>query len=262
MGEKLSVNILRAIGLFRGLVLSAAWVLSKHALIHRLAKRPRKQSLNTEMYRLFLCAIKWCVPLQVETRGLEKVLSIRPAIFIANHQSGTDVGIVGLANPDHAVVVGKKEISKIPIFGLFYKWAGNPMIDRSTPEIARRELEEAVNRLKKQGKSLSVFPEGTRNRTPDQGEGLLPFKRGAFQLAIDHQLPLIPIVASSYEGRAQWEDLKLNGGLILVEACDPIYPSDPLYLDVKKLTVEVRHRMVEKLSQLNREVRDRESRQR
>jgi 1-acyl-sn-glycerol-3-phosphate acyltransferase len=116
--------------------------------------------------------------------------AIRPCVYTGNHQSIMDVLVVGSVVPRKVRPVAKKEIAAIPLFGWFYRKAGNLVIDRGNSGDARRLLAEAVRRIRQESLSVWFMPEGHRNT----GRELLPFKTGAFRLAADAQAPLVPVV--------------------------------------------------------------------
>lgn len=111
-------------------------------------------------------------------------------MLIANHTSMTDIMLMLIVvkhNP--FVFVGKKELSKFPIFGFFYKRVCI-MVDRSSSKSRYQVFERAQKRLQ-QGLSICIFPEGG---VPDDESIILDeFKDGAFRLAIEHQIPIIPM---------------------------------------------------------------------
>ena len=117
--------------------------------------------------------------------------AIRPCVYTGNHQSIMDVLLVGSVVPRKVRAVGKKEIAAIPLFGWFFRRAGNLVIDRGNSEDARRLLAEAVRRIREETLSVWFMPEGHRNTERE----LLPFKTGAFRLAGDAQTPIVPVVA-------------------------------------------------------------------
>jgi 1-acyl-sn-glycerol-3-phosphate acyltransferase len=148
----------------------------------------------------------------------DKVKNIRPAVFIGNHQTGLDLALLGSVCPYGSVIVGKKQIQNIPIFGWYFKIAGNLLIDRSKTIEAKRQLEKIREILISKNINLAVFPEGTRS----QQETLLPFKKGAFHMAVATGLPLVPLVCSRLKGKAIWEKFELSGGHVIVSALPPI----------------------------------------
>ncbi len=122
-----------------------------------------------------------------QLQALEKQ---RSYMFIANHTSMADIMLM-LVSVKHNpfVFVGKKELAKIPLFGFFYKRTCI-LVDRSSPESRKAVFLRAQKRLKS-GLSICIFPEGG---VPDESVVLDEFKDGAFRLAINHQIPIVPLV--------------------------------------------------------------------
>lgn len=111
-------------------------------------------------------------------------------MLIANHTSMTDIMLMlAVVKHNPFVFVGKKELSKFPVFGFFYKRVCI-MVDRSSSKSRYQVFERAQKRLQ-QGLSICIFPEGG---VPDDESIILDeFKDGAFRLAIEHQIPIIPM---------------------------------------------------------------------
>jgi 1-acyl-sn-glycerol-3-phosphate acyltransferase len=120
----------------------------------------------------------------------ERLYATRPCVFVGNHQSIMDLLTYGSIVPKSVVAVGKKEIGKIPLFGWFFRFSGNLVIDRGNSEDTSRLLADAARRLKDEGVSVFFMPEGHRSK----GDELLPFKTGAFRLAAAAGVPIVPVV--------------------------------------------------------------------
>lgn len=118
----------------------------------------------------------------------------RPCVIICNHQSNYDLFVLGNIVPPRTVCIGKKSLKWVPFFGQLFWLAGNVLIDRGNPLRARRSILQTTETLQNKDTSIWVFPEGTRNK----GEGLLAFKRGAFQMAIEAGVPIVPVCVSTY----------------------------------------------------------------
>lgn len=118
-------------------------------------------------------------------------------IYIANHQNNWDIFTVSSAVTPNVVTVGKKSLAYMPLFGQLYWITGNILIDRANRSKAMGTIEQVVEKIKGRDISVWMFPEGTRSR----GRGLLPFKTGAFHAAVGAQVPIIPIVCSTTEGK-------------------------------------------------------------
>ena len=108
---------------------------------------------------------------------------------MSNHESALDIILGVSAIPNKIIFLAKKELFKIPVFGWAMKAAGMIRIDRQNPEIAQKSVKNAVDTLLCSNLSTLIFPEGTRS---DRSE-LLPFKKGGFILAIQSQLPVVPV---------------------------------------------------------------------
>jgi 1-acyl-sn-glycerol-3-phosphate acyltransferase len=114
-----------------------------------------------------------------------------PCVFMLGHQSNLDIVIYGSSFPSRTVVIGKREVGKIPVFGWFFRATGNILIDRGNRASAIESIRKAAERVQREQISVWMFPEGHRNQKPE----LLPFKKGSFHLAIAAQVPIVPVMA-------------------------------------------------------------------
>ena len=117
-------------------------------------------------------------------------------MFIANHTSMTDIMLMLVAVKNPFVFVGKAELAKIPLFGFFYKRT-SILVDRSSEKSRKAVFLRAQRRLK-QGMSICIFPEGG---VPDESIVLDEFKDGAFRMAINHQIPIVPLTFADNKKR-------------------------------------------------------------
>jgi 1-acyl-sn-glycerol-3-phosphate acyltransferase len=130
----------------------------------------------------------WLVPMFVKVSGRENIDEATSYIVLTNHQSAYDIFLVyGWLGIDIKWIM-KKELRKVPGLGFGSAKVGHIFLDRSNSRAALRSLEEAKKKLVN-GTSVVVFPEGTRSKTGAPG----PFKRGAFKLALDLGLPILPV---------------------------------------------------------------------
>ena len=109
-------------------------------------------------------------------------------MLVSNHKSMIDIMLMLSLSKDPIVFVGKKELEKIPLFGYFYRRVCI-LVDRSSPESRKEVYSKAIKRLDT-GISICIFPEGG---VPDPSIILDKFKNGAFSLAIQFQIPIVPI---------------------------------------------------------------------
>ncbi|XP_021929074.1 1-acyl-sn-glycerol-3-phosphate acyltransferase alpha-like isoform X2 [Zootermopsis nevadensis] len=135
--------------------------------------------------------IKW------DLRGGEHLAEDRGCVIVANHQSMLD--ILGMFNiwhvMDKCAPVAKKEVFYVLPFGVGAWLAGVVFIDRLNSSKAHDQLNHAAKLMKSDKVKLWMFPEGTRNSSHSS---LLPFKKGAFRVAITCQVPILPVVYSPY----------------------------------------------------------------
>jgi 1-acyl-sn-glycerol-3-phosphate acyltransferase len=111
-----------------------------------------------------------------------------PVIFMSNHQSNFDILALLAAMPRQFYWIAKKELFEIPVFGTSMRRGGYIPLDRGDGRKALQSIDDAATTIN-QGKSVVIFPEGTR--TPDGN--LLPFKRGGFILARKADVPVVPV---------------------------------------------------------------------
>lgn len=125
---------------------------------------------------------------KVSVRGRENIGKRTSYVFVANHQGAYDIfSVYGYLGHNFKWMM-KKSLRKIMLVGYTCQKCGHIFVDRSSPTAIRRTIETAEKRLR-DGMSLVVFPEGARTFTGKMG----PFKKGAYQLALEFHLPLMPV---------------------------------------------------------------------
>ena len=146
-------------------------------------------SLFFKIARLWARVILIGMGFRYSIKGTENFEEGKSYMLVANHTSMTDIMLMLLAVKNHPFVfVGKKELVNIPIFGFIYKRVCI-LVDRENSKSRFAVFERAQNRIQ-QGLSICIFPEGG---VPDESILLDEFKDGAFRIAIEHQLTIIPI---------------------------------------------------------------------
>jgi len=152
-------------------------------------------------------------------------------MFIANHTSMVDIMLM-LASVDKPFVfVGKQELAKIPLFGFFYKRTCI-LVDRNSSKSKHNVFERAQKRIN-QGLSICIFPEG---KVPDDESIVLDeFKNGAFRLAIDHQLTIVPIVFLDNKKRYSYTIFSGKPGLLRVKILSFIETNNKIKNDLNEI---------------------------
>jgi HAD superfamily hydrolase (TIGR01490 family) len=153
---------------------------------------------------------------RLDVHGAEH-LATRPAVFLFNHQSQLDVLILAKLLRGGFTGVAKKELAKSPGFGLMFRLADVAFVDRQDNAQARKALEPAVQKLR-DGISLVIAPEGTRSATPALG----PFKKGAFHVAMQAGVPIVPIVIRN-SGELMWRGATtIHAGTVQIAVLPPV----------------------------------------
>ncbi|CCQ11432.1 1-acyl-sn-glycerol-3-phosphate acyltransferase [Pseudoalteromonas luteoviolacea B = ATCC 29581] len=173
---------------------------------------------------------------------------VGPVMYVANHQNNYDLFTLPGAVPENTVSMGKKSLIWIPFFGQLYWLSGNILIDRGNRSKAVGTLSKAASKIKEQGLSVWMFPEGTRS----YGRGLLPFKTGAFHTALNAGVPIVPVCMNSTHRL-----IKLNrwdNGTIFIDMLPPIKLDENVSA---REHAESTHRlMAERIAKLDEKVRE------
>jgi len=164
---------------------------------------------------LFLAGAK------LEVFGQEKVPADGPVIYMSNHQGNFDILSLFIAIPRQFSWIAKEELFAIPVFGHSMRRAGYIPLDRSDGRRAFKSIEAAAAMIRS-GKSVVIFPEGTR--TPDGN--LLPFKRGGFLLAAKAGVPIVPFTINGSAKVNPCKRLELYPGKITIRFAEPIQPEE------------------------------------
>lgn len=168
-------------------------------------------------------------------------------IFVINHTSFLDAPAIPIAIHSPLVALGKKELSKIPVFGwittAFAVW-----VDRSSPESRKKSIDR-LKELLSGGTCVLVAPEGTRNNTD---EPLLPFRYGPFKLAIESQIPILPVVIHNAGKLMKRGSLLLTPGTIHSYCLPEISVEGLTEANLDELTQSTYQLMRDKIVELNR----------
>jgi HAD superfamily hydrolase (TIGR01490 family) len=155
--------------------------------------------------------------IHLDVTGEHHLWSHRPAVFVFNHQSILDGYVIANLVREDMTGVAKKEVAAQPGFGHFARLANMAFVDRGNSIQAKSALEPVVERLR-EGYSIAIAPEGTRSPTPAVG----PFKKGAFHMAMQGGVPIVPVVIRN-TGELLWRGSKvMRPGTVDVRVLEPI----------------------------------------
>jgi len=165
--------------------------------------------------------IAYLTPMRVEIEGAEHIDPHRSYVVVANHQSQYDIPLIyGFCGLDLRWVM-KAEIGKLPFIAQGCRAIGHIFINRGNPEQARAAINAAVGRLPS-GTGVLFFPEGTRSRS---GE-LSKFRKGAFRVAVDRKLPVLPMTVVGTREMLPAGSLRIRPGCARLVIHPPIQPGE------------------------------------
>lgn len=173
----------------------------------------------------------WGFLLPVKVEGREKLQPSQSYVFVSNHQGAYDIFLIyGFLGRNFKWMM-KKSLRDIPLIGKACESAGHIFVDKSGPKAIRNTCEQGKSILVG-GTSLMVFPEGSRTFTGHMGK----FRRGAFQLADDLQLPLVPVtIDGSFDVLPRYKGFYfLNWHPLRLVIHDPIFPVEKGRHDIEQ----------------------------
>jgi len=176
------------------------------------------------------------IGLKLVVRGEQNLWSNRPAVFVFNHQSKADVVIMARLLRRDIAGVGKKEIKNMPLIGKTMELAGTVFIDREKSGSAIEAMRPLVEAMRNGGKSVVIAPEGTRTISPK----LAPFKKGAFHLAIQAGVPIVPVVIHNAGDVAPKGDFVFRPATVEVDVLPPVDTSQWSAESIDQHVAEVR----------------------
>jgi 1-acyl-sn-glycerol-3-phosphate acyltransferase len=239
--ERKDVFLLRAAAAGGAFVMAGAY-----GLAIALTRRDRSH-VAVDYARVLSRLTRAALGLHLHVVGREHLESHQPCVILANHQSNLDIPIFGALLPERTVVVAKKEIVRIPFVGWLAVKTGNLLIDRSDREQAVGQLQSAAAEMRRRRVSVWVFPEGTRGREPGR---LLPFKKGAFRLALAAGVPLVPIVLEPLRPKVDFRRGRLRPGTLEIRILEPIAVDGLAEDDLEPLMELIRGRMAAALREM------------
>ncbi len=180
-----------------------------------------RATLGRKLGRLWARLLLSIAHTPVTVEGLERLVPGQTYVFAANHRSQFDIFVLMAILPGEFGWVAKKSLFQIPIFGQAMTSLGNVSIDRTNLKDAIKSLNQAAA-LVQGGRSLIVFPEGTRATTRE----LLPFKKGVFIMALKGEQPVVPISISGTLAIQPRGSLHLRPGPVKVVISPPVDPQD------------------------------------
>lgn len=177
--------------------------------------------------------------IRVRVEGMEHVQPGAPAIFCVNHQSSMDIPVLLVHLPFQFRFVAKRSLFRYPFMGWHLRRSGHIAVERNRPGEARKSIDNAVEKIR-DGYPVVVFPEGGRSRT---GE-ILPFKAGAFHLAIRSGVPIFPVTLNGTMAVLKPDTVHIKSGRIEMIVHPPIPTEGLTSGDTNELAERVRNQVL------------------
>ncbi|KAL8998674.1 MAG: hypothetical protein Q9169_002335 [Polycauliona sp. 2 TL-2023] len=228
-----------------GVLISLALRIARN---HRLAQHLTARAFATTMH--YTTGVSFFITPSSSERYLE---DSRPAVIIGNHQSELDVLLLGRIFPRYCSVTAKSSLKKVPFLGWFMALSGTVFIDRGNSKSAREAFAGAAAEMLEHRQSVFIFPEGTRSYA-QSSDVLGEFKKGAFHLAVQAQVDVVPVVCANYWGLLASKEWRFKSGRVPVRVLEPVSTKGLGVGDVEGLCRRVRGMMVDALREMGETV--------
>jgi putative phosphoserine phosphatase/1-acylglycerol-3-phosphate O-acyltransferase len=203
-------------------------------------------NFSTGLFGDIATALTGC---ELEVTGEENLWTSRPCIFVFNHQSKADVMILAKLIRRDMGGVAKKEVRDTPVIGKLMELAGTVFIDRANAGSAIKAMAPLIDAVKNDGKSIVIAPEGTRTLSPKLG----PFKKGAFHMAIQAGVPMVPIVIHNAGDVAPKNEFLMRPAKVRIDVLPAVDTSKWSVRTMNQHVAEVRGMFLEALGQAEEE---------
>lgn len=188
-----------------------------------------------KLARLWAAFILFGMGFRIKIKREQQTEIDKSYMFVANHTSMADIMLMLVTIKNPFVFVGKKELANLPLFGFFYKRTCI-LVDRNSPQSRQAVFKRAQRRLN-QGLSICIFPEGG---VPEEDILLDDFKDGAFRLAINHKIPIVPLTFGDNKKRFSYTFFSGGPGRMRVTVHNFISTKDLTVEDTKDINQQTR----------------------
>ncbi|GAA6008697.1 1-acylglycerol-3-phosphate O-acyltransferase SLC1 [Rhodotorula paludigena] len=213
----------------------------------------RRSDIQWLVARTFRYSVAPALGITFRTEGEEHLRDNCPAVLVGNHQTMLDLLYLGAIFPKSATIMAKRQLQYVPFLGAFMTLSRAIFIDRAKRSDAIAIFAKVAAEMKRKSLSLFIFPEGTRSASAVPN--MLPLKKGAFHLAVQAGLPIVPIVCENYAHVYHAKARRFNDGEIVVRVLPPIsvegFTSSSE--DIARLAEQTRAAMLAAIEQLGRE---------
>ncbi|XP_065603295.1 1-acyl-sn-glycerol-3-phosphate acyltransferase alpha [Cyrtonyx montezumae] len=223
------------------------WVLTTATLLSPFAAIRGRCVENMKLLCAAIRPLKHLYGIKIEVLGAEHLNLKEPYVIVCNHQASLDLMVMVELIPKRCVPIAKKELLYMGTVGWACWLSGMIFIDRQRTGDAIDVISQTATTIRRENLRVWIFPEGTRN----QNRSMLPFKRGAFHLAVQAQVPIIPVVISPYWDFFNSKEKKFTSGMCTIRVLPRIETRGLSPKDVPELTESVRSVMVDVFSEMS-----------
>ncbi|XP_032567384.1 1-acyl-sn-glycerol-3-phosphate acyltransferase alpha-like [Chiroxiphia lanceolata] len=223
------------------------WLVAMATILSPFAALRGRSVENMKLLRAAILPLKRFCGIKMQVRGTEHLNIKEPYVIVCNHQASLD--LVGMAEviPERCVPIAKKELLYMGTVGWACWLSGIIFIDRHRRDAAIDVISQTARTMWRENLRVWVFPEGTRN----QNKSMLPFKRGAFHLAVQAQVPIFPVVISPYWDFFSSKEKKFTSGTCTIRILPKVETRGLSPKDVPELTEAVRGAMADALAEMS-----------
>ncbi|KFV04912.1 1-acyl-sn-glycerol-3-phosphate acyltransferase alpha, partial [Pterocles gutturalis] len=223
------------------------WIIAMAILLSPIAALRGRSVENMKLLRAAILPLKHFYGIKMQVWGSEHLNIKEPYVIVCNHQASLDVMGMMEVIPERCVPIAKKEVLYMGIVGFACWLSGFIFINRHKTEDAINVISQTARTMRRENLRVLIFPEGTRN----QDKSMLPFKRGAFHLAVQAQVPIVPVVISPYWDFFSSKDKKFTPGTCTIRILPKVETQGLSPKDVPELTETVRQAMADALAKMS-----------
>lgn len=172
----------------------------------------------------FRFILRFCSGTSITVLGRERIPANEAVLYVGNHRSYFDILIIYSLVPGLTGFVAKKEMEKIPFLSTWMSLVNCLFLDRKDIKQGLKTILEGIEKVKN-GISICIFPEGTRNRGEDETE-LMEFKEGSLKIAEKSGCPIIPVAMNNNAAIFEAHTPKIKRAHVVIEFGEPIYPKE------------------------------------
>lgn len=214
-----------------------------------------KKTMSWREYRPFVDEILygWLNPMidmagvEFVAKGVEKIPQNQPVIFTPNHAGAFDIPAICLTAPKPPIFMAKKELGQIPILKKWMDAVDCVFVDRSNKNSAHSSLQQAIDAVN-DGRSIVVFPEGTRSKNGEIGE----FRGGAMKIAMETGAVVVPVLLEGTRDRLEATG-NVTSGTVYVTYLDPVETKGLKKEDFFEMPPQIRQMLVDERAKQSNE---------